>query len=91
MKKILVLALSLALIPVFCAAGGPPAAKQSGIEAKDYKWNAQEGEKIEALKLKGNAKVRKAICARMILCVSSWRKIWTRISCPLSRLHRPTS
>jgi cytochrome c553 len=56
MYKVLVLALTLALAPVFCAAGGPPAAKQAGIEAKDYKWNAQEGEKIEALKLKGTAK-----------------------------------
>jgi cytochrome c553 len=56
MKKILLLALSLALAPAFCAAGGPPPATQAGIEAKDYKWNAQEGEKIEALKLKGTAK-----------------------------------
>jgi cytochrome c553 len=55
MRKILVLALSLALAPALSLAG-PPAAKQAGIEAKDYKWNAQEGEKIEALKLKGNAK-----------------------------------
>ena len=55
MKKILVLALSLALAPALSLAG-PPATKQAGIEAKDYKWNAQEGEKIEALKLKGNAK-----------------------------------
>jgi cytochrome c553 len=56
MKKILALALSLALTPVICLAGGPPAAKQAGIESADYHWNAQEGEKIEALKLKGNAK-----------------------------------
>ncbi len=55
MKKIIALALSLALAPALSLAG-PPAAKQAGIEAKDYKWNAQEGEKIEALKLKGNAK-----------------------------------
>ncbi|MDR2014234.1 MAG: c-type cytochrome [Azoarcus sp.] len=33
---------------------GPPAPKAAGIESKDYTWNAQEGEKIEALKLKGN-------------------------------------
>ncbi len=56
MKKILVLALTLALAPPLSMAGGPPAAKQAGIESKDYKWNAQEGEKIEALKLKGNPK-----------------------------------
>jgi cytochrome c553 len=56
MKKILVLALAFAFAPTLSLAGGPPPAKQSGIEAKDYKWNAQEGEKIEALKLKGTAK-----------------------------------
>jgi len=56
MKKILTLALALALAPALSLAGGPPPATQAGIESKDYKWNAQEGEKIEALKLKGNAK-----------------------------------
>ena len=56
MKKILALALSLAFVPALSFAAGPPAAKQAGIESKDYKWNAQEGEKIEALTLKGNAK-----------------------------------
>jgi cytochrome c553 len=56
MKKILALALSLALVPVIGMAGGPPAAKQAGIESANYQWNAQEGEKIEALTLKGNAK-----------------------------------
>jgi cytochrome c553 len=55
MRKLFALALTLALAPALSMAG-PPAAKQAGIEAKDYKWNAQEGEKIEALKLKGNAK-----------------------------------
>lgn len=58
MKSILTLALSLALIPAISHAG-PPAPAQAGIESKDYKWNAQEGEKIEALKLKGNAKAGK--------------------------------
>jgi cytochrome c553 len=33
---------------------GPPAPKAAGIESKGYVWNAQDGEKIEALKLKGN-------------------------------------
>lgn len=33
---------------------GPPAPKAAGIESKDYTWNSQDGEKIEALKLKGN-------------------------------------
>lgn len=55
MKKIIALALALAFAPAVFA-GGPPPAKQSGIESKDYKWNAQEGEKIEALTLKGNIK-----------------------------------
>ena len=35
---------------------GPPAPKAAGIESKGYTWNAQEGEKIEALKLKGDKK-----------------------------------
>ncbi|MBL8921376.1 MAG: c-type cytochrome [Myxococcaceae bacterium] len=47
---VVVTAISLA------AFAGPPAPKKEGIEAKGYKWNAQEGEKIEALKLKGDAK-----------------------------------
>lgn len=39
------------------AFAGPPAAGTGkGIESKGYKWNAQEGEKIEALKLKGDVK-----------------------------------
>ncbi|MCL2644336.1 MAG: c-type cytochrome [Betaproteobacteria bacterium] len=33
---------------------GPPAPKAAGIETKGYTWNSQEGEKIEALKLKGD-------------------------------------
>ena len=58
MYKALTLALSIALIPALAQAA-PPAEKKAGIESKDYKWNAQEGEKIEALKLKGNAKAGK--------------------------------
>ncbi len=60
MKRMLVLAAhllsALSLLSTAAFAGGPPPAKQGGIESKDYKWNAQEGEKIEALKLKGDAK-----------------------------------
>ena len=33
---------------------GPPAPKAAGIESKGYTWNSQEGEKIKALKLKGD-------------------------------------
>jgi cytochrome c553 len=56
MKK-LILAVSLAMIAAGAAHAGPPAPKAHGIEDKSYKWNAQEGEKMEALKLKGD-KVR---------------------------------
>ena len=54
MKKLLTLTLA-ALLPALVLAG-PPAPKKEGIEGKDYKWNAQEGEKIEALHKKGDAK-----------------------------------
>ncbi|RDE49406.1 MAG: cytochrome C [Candidatus Accumulibacter meliphilus] len=56
MKK-LILAVSLAMIAAGAAQAGPPPPKAHGIEDKTYKWNAQEGEKMEALKLKGD-KVR---------------------------------
>jgi cytochrome c553 len=56
MKKMLALAVAAALIPATAVLAGPPAPKQAGIESKDYKWNAQEGEKIEALQKKGDAK-----------------------------------
>lgn len=58
MKKVLVAALTLALAPAVVFAG-PPAPHKGGIEEKGYVWNAQEGEKIEALKLKGDAKAGK--------------------------------
>lgn len=44
--------LSVAAVGVSFA--GPPAPKAAGIEAKGYTWNAQDGEKVEALKLKGD-------------------------------------
>lgn len=55
MKK-LIIAASLSLVAASVAFAGPPAPKKDGIESKSYKWNAQEGEKIEALKLKGDVK-----------------------------------
>ncbi len=55
MKKYLTFALALSLAGSLAYAG-PPADKKAGIESSDYKWNAQEGEKVEALKLKGDAK-----------------------------------
>jgi len=58
MKKTLALTLSLALGSTMVFAG-PPAAHKGGIEEKGYVWNAQEGEKIEALKLKGDVKAGK--------------------------------
>ncbi len=54
MKTIISLAASLMLLPALALAQDAP--KKAGIEAKGYVWNAQEGEKIEALKLKGDAK-----------------------------------
>ncbi|MDP2795797.1 MAG: c-type cytochrome [Sulfurisoma sp.] len=51
--------LALALLSASIALAGPPAPKKEGIEGKDYKWNAQEGEKIEALQKKGDAKAGK--------------------------------
>jgi cytochrome c553 len=48
--------LLIALLSATVAFAGPPAPKKEGIEGKDYKWNAQEGEKVEALHKKGNAK-----------------------------------
>jgi len=44
MKK-LILAVSLAMFAAGAAHAAPPAPKAQGIEGKDYKWNAQEGEK----------------------------------------------
>ncbi len=49
--------LLIGLLSAGVAFAGPPAPKKEGIEGKDYQWNAQEGEKIEALRLKGD-KVR---------------------------------
>lgn len=46
---------ALLLVPAIAFAG-PPAPHKEGIESKDYKWNAQEGEKIEALTKKGDPK-----------------------------------
>ena len=62
MKKALVVALTLTLLPATAAfaAGRDVAEKKSGIEAAGYVWNSQEGgEKIEALKLKGDVKAGK--------------------------------
>lgn len=55
MNKLLALTLPL-MFASSAIFAGPPAPKQAGIEAKDYKWNAQEGEKIEALHKKGDVK-----------------------------------
>lgn len=51
--------LTLALLSATVAFAGPPAPKKEGIESKDYQWNAQEGEKIEALHKKGDVKAGK--------------------------------
>jgi cytochrome c553 len=51
--------LALSLLAATVAFAGPPAPKKEGIEGKDYVWNAQEGEKIEALHKKGDVKAGK--------------------------------
>jgi cytochrome c553 len=48
--------LLIALLSAGVAFAGPPAPKSEGIEGKDYKWNAQSGEKVEALTKKGDKK-----------------------------------
>ncbi|MBI2308147.1 MAG: c-type cytochrome [Rhodocyclales bacterium] len=55
MKK-LIIAASLSIFALGVVHAAPPAPKKEGIEGKDYKWNAQEGEKIEALHKKGDVK-----------------------------------
>ena len=59
MKTSLILALSASLFAISSAMAAGPAPKKEGIESKDYKWNAQEGEKIEALHKKGDVKAGK--------------------------------
>jgi len=54
MKRLSLLA--AALLTATVAFAGPPAPHKDGIEGKDYKWNAQEGEKVEALQKKGRVK-----------------------------------
>ncbi len=53
MKTQLLGAVIIALVST--AAWAQQAPKAAGIESKDYKWNAQGGEKIDALKKKGTA------------------------------------
>ena len=51
--------LTLALLSATVAFAQAPAPKKAGIEEKGYVWNAQEGEKIEALHKKGDVKAGK--------------------------------
>ena len=46
--------LLIGLLSTVFALANPPAPKTEGIEGKDYKWNAQGGEKSEALSKKGD-------------------------------------
>jgi len=55
--KMPTLLLSLFLLPGLALAQVPP--KKTGIEGAGYVWNAQEGEKIEALHKKGDVKAGK--------------------------------
>ncbi|MDR1462856.1 MAG: c-type cytochrome [Azoarcus sp.] len=43
-----------AMMSASVALAEPPIPKKEGIESRGYTWNAQEGEKIKALKLKGD-------------------------------------
>ncbi|MDR1854978.1 MAG: c-type cytochrome [Azoarcus sp.] len=54
MKKTLLTAALLGIGAVSVAFAQAPAPKKAGIESSGYTWNAQEGEKIQALKLKGD-------------------------------------
>ena len=54
--KKLILAVSLAMVAAVAARAGPPALQAQGIEGRDYQWNMPAGEKLEALKLKGDRK-----------------------------------
>jgi cytochrome c553 len=53
MKALLLL---ISLLSAGVAFAGPPAPHSDGIESRSYKWNAEGGEKSEALKLKGDKK-----------------------------------
>ena len=48
--------LLIGLLSAGLALAAPPAPKTQGIEGKDYKWNAEGGEKMEALTKKGDKK-----------------------------------
>ncbi|MGE5467600.1 MAG: c-type cytochrome [Ignavibacteria bacterium] len=48
--------MALAMLGATVAFAQAPAPKKAGIEEKGYVWNAQEGEKIEALHKKGDVK-----------------------------------
>ncbi len=48
--------LLIGLLSAGVAFAAPPAPHQTGIEGKDYKWNAEGGEKSEALHKKGDIK-----------------------------------
>jgi len=54
MKKYAI-TLALALLPLSALSAPPQQPKSAGIESPDYVWNADNGEKNEILKLKGNA------------------------------------
>ena len=52
-----VLAIFLAMGAAALAHAAPPAAGSTGIGIKDYPWQAETGEKSEALERKGNRKL----------------------------------
>jgi cytochrome c553 len=56
MKKVFSTLAAAAALAVAGAGGAQPAPKAAGIESEGYQWNQMEGEKVEALELKGDAK-----------------------------------
>ena len=56
--------LLISLLSAGVAFAAPPAPKQEGIEGKNYQWNAQAGEKVEALTKKGDKKAAAAPAAK---------------------------
>lgn len=63
----LILTVSLVIAAAATVDAAPPAPRSPGIESRDYQWNSPDGEKIEALKLKGDRKRGEEVYE---LCVS---------------------
>ena len=51
--------LLIGLLSAGVALAGPPAPKRKGIEGKDYKWNAEGGEKMRGPEAEGRREARR--------------------------------